>query len=89
MLYRGKYCGKSQLRKKTNEFGPQPSMRGQYHSNTNQKDAIGVTSRASRVSRSAIGSKRTRNHPKEQQMHTVETPDFKKFYPEEYYKRTG
>ena len=62
MLYRGKYCGKSQLRKKTNEFGLSPSMRDQFHSNfSEKKPQEGVNSRASRVIHSAVATKKTRN----------------------------
>ena len=101
LLYRGKYCGKSKLRDRMHEYGDQPRIQSsQEELSTVQpmmpdsKSARNLLLKANRKQSNSNGM--SRNGHKSKAIRSVKNASeinklkqMKKFYPEEYFKRSG
>jgi hypothetical protein len=101
LLYRGKYCGKSKLRDRMHEYGDKPGkQKSQDELSTVQpvltdsKSARELLVKAAR--KQSNGHAMSRNGPKNKALRSANAKteqnklkQMKKFYPEEYFRRSG
>jgi hypothetical protein len=100
LLYRGKYCGKSRLRQKMHEFGDtnnhrsneqlstvNPLMASKSLADSKARPALVKSQKGfAHVSRNLISKA---NHTTDKETETNRLKQMKKFYPEEYFRRSG